>query len=229
MNTWNGDVINDIQFSITNHCNAACPQCHRTDINGLGTVDWLPVFSWSLDEFKTYLPIKELQKMKIINFCGTWGDPMMAKNIYEICEYIIKNSHCSIIIDTNGSMRSEEFWWNFGVMCGNRLTVNFAVDGCTQDMHEKYRRKTSLNKVLKNMEILSSTKAIAKVITIVFKHNENYLDKIKKMCLNYGAEDIQFIESNRFENDKFYFTNESVKIEWLERLSANGRSLVKSL
>ena len=184
MNTWNGDVINDIQFSITNHCNAACPQCHRTDINGLGTVDWLPVFSWSLDEFKTYLPIKELQKMKIINFCGTWGDPMMAKNIYEICEYIIKNSHCSIIIDTNGSMRSEEFWWNFGVMCGNRLTVNFAVDGCTQDMHEKYRRKTSLNKVLKNMEILSSTKAIAKVITIVFKHNENYLDKIKKKVYN---------------------------------------------
>ena len=168
MNTWNGDVINDIQFSITNHCNAACPQCHRTDTNGLGTVDWLPVFSWSLDEFKTYLPIKELQKMKIINFCGTWGDPMMAKNI-------------------------------------------------------------SLNKVLKNMEILSSTKAIAKVITIVFKHNENYLDKIKKMCLNYGAEDIQFIESNRFENDKFYFTNESGKKEWLERLSANGRSLVKSL
>ena len=79
------------------------------------------------------------------------------------------------------------------------------------------------------MEILSSTKAIAKVITIVFKHNENYLDKIKKMCLNYGAEDIQFIESNRFENDKFYFTNESGKKEWLERLSANGRSLVKSL
>ena len=56
---WNGDVINDIQFSITNHCNAACPQCNRTDINGLGTVDWLPVFSWSLDEFKTYLPIKD--------------------------------------------------------------------------------------------------------------------------------------------------------------------------
>ena len=49
------------------------------------------------------------------------------------------------------------------------------------------------------------------------------------MCLNYGAEDIQFIESNRFENDKFYFTNESGKKEWLERLSANGRSLVKSL
>ena len=88
MNTCNGDVINDIQFSITNHCNAACPQCHRTDTNGLGTVDWLPVFSWSLDEFKTYLPIKELQKMKIINFCGTWGDPMMAKNIYEICGLI---------------------------------------------------------------------------------------------------------------------------------------------
>ena len=37
-------------------CNAGCPQCHRTSVNGLGKQDWLPMVQWSLEEFKTAFP-----------------------------------------------------------------------------------------------------------------------------------------------------------------------------
>lgn len=42
-------------------------------------------------------------------FCGTWGDPMMAKDIYEITEYVLENSNAGISINTNGGMRDEDF------------------------------------------------------------------------------------------------------------------------
>ena len=48
--------INEVSIGITNFCNAGCPQCHRTNPNGLNTVDWLPLTSWSLDDFKSAFP-----------------------------------------------------------------------------------------------------------------------------------------------------------------------------
>ena len=41
-----------VDVAITNLCNARCPQCQRTDTNGLGTVKTLPLTTWSLNDFK---------------------------------------------------------------------------------------------------------------------------------------------------------------------------------
>ena len=51
---WPKKVFN-IFADITTHCNAGCPQCDRTNPNGLKKVDWLPLISWSLDDFKKAL------------------------------------------------------------------------------------------------------------------------------------------------------------------------------
>ena len=45
-----GELI--MWLDISTHCNAGCPQCHRTDVHGLGKADWLPLVQWSLDDFK---------------------------------------------------------------------------------------------------------------------------------------------------------------------------------
>lgn len=210
-------TINEVSIGITNYCNAGCPQCHRTNPEGLGTVDWLPLESWTLEQFKERF--SEFGSLRKIQFCGTWGDPVMAKDLELMVQHVMDNSNSDVEIVTNGSLRSEEWWWNLGKIGGHRLTVVFCVDGVTQEMHERYRRKTNLKKVLENMRVLSETRAIAKTYTVVFKHNEDYLDTIKSQNIAYGATECQFIHSNRdfMPDDKFEYRDEYGKKYVLER------------
>ena len=42
---------------ITTYCNASCPQCHRTNPDGLGKANWLPLLQWDIKTFKKYIHI----------------------------------------------------------------------------------------------------------------------------------------------------------------------------
>jgi MoaA/NifB/PqqE/SkfB family radical SAM enzyme len=208
---------------LSTYCNAGCPQCHRTEQKGgLGKVDWLPLVQWSLEEFKNAFPPKELKHIRRFKLCGTWGDPMMNKDIYDIVKYVMDNTlFTTVSIDTNGSIRNSDFWWDFGVMGGERLEVIFDIDGIDQAMHEKYRRFTSLEKVLDNMATFAQTRAIAKSQTILFKHNQDYKDDILKLVKSNGSTGHEFVISDRFEgkstiNGKRYFYGVENEKEYLE-------------
>lgn len=209
-----------IDVAVTNLCNARCPQCQRTDVNGLGTVKTLPLTTWSFDDFKRRFPISTLNHSKEYSFCGTWGDPLMAKDIDKMCHYIIDNSNANIIITTNGSIRKEDFYWNLGVYCGRRLSMVIDVDGINEEMHQKYRRGTSLKKSLAALRSLSQTKAIPLSQSIIFKHNEDYKDEIEQLALSNGSHYHQHYNSDRFDNlKKFWFLNEQGEKEFLEKTS----------
>lgn len=215
----------EIFVDLSTYCNAGCPQCHRTSTNNkLQKEEWLPLIQWSFDEFKKAFPedlIKEHTAM--FSICGTWGDPVMNKDIKEIIRYIVEtNNKVPINLDTNGSLRDEDWWWELGMIAGRSLRVVFAVDGSTQEMHEKYRRFTNLQKVLNNMKALSETNAIIEGHTILFKHNQDYVEDIKKLCLDNGARGYRVTQSDRFENRNstegkyFHFQNEKGEKETLE-------------
>jgi molybdenum cofactor biosynthesis enzyme MoaA len=218
-----------ISLDLSTYCNAACPQCHRTDPNGLGKVDWLPLIKWSLEDFKRQFPQNSMNSIKSFNICGTWGDPMMSKDIGKICKYIIDNSEADIQINTNGGMRTPVFYEDLGNYCKERLIVYFDVDGTTDEMHQKYRRGVDLQTVLDNMEALSSTPASTRAFVILFKHNENYVYDIKDMCRMYGAEHIHVIKSDRFlVNNKFEFINENGDTEVLEEITKNLNHIIEN-
>jgi MoaA/NifB/PqqE/SkfB family radical SAM enzyme len=163
-----------------------------------------------------------MQKITSMKFCGTWGDPVMAKDLLEICQYVIDNSKIKISLDTNGSIRDEKWWWNLGVICGERLRVVFAVDGIDQQMHEKYRRFTSLEKVLNHMSVLSQTYAEVTSQTIVFKHNQDYKEEIVSLVKKHGSILHEFVLSDRFDSEdvvdnKRFFINENNEKEYLEQ------------
>jgi MoaA/NifB/PqqE/SkfB family radical SAM enzyme len=218
---WNPNGIN-VFLDISTYCNAGCPQCHRTDPDKLGKAEWLPLIQWDLERFKSAFSIDEMKKIIHMKFCGTWGDPVMAKDLLEICKYVIDNSSIKIELDTNGSIRDEEWWWNLGVVCGKRLKVVFAVDGINQQMHEKYRRFTSLEKVLNHINVLSQTSARVHSQTIVFKHNQDYKKEITSLVKKYGSIQHGFVISDRFDyeyvvDNKRFFINENNEKEYLER------------
>ena len=243
---WLDSNIHEVTLAITNKCNAGCPQCHRTNPDGLKPVHWLPDQDWTLEQFKNAFPLEDLRKIDYLQFCGTWGDPVMNKDIFEMCEWIKSSAtdeqDCPTInIVTNGSMRDPDWWWELGATIGKKLEVHFAVDGITEEMHQKYRRRASLKRVLDNMEAIGNTMARVHAQTIVFKHNEEYMDEIHDLCKTHGAISTTFITSDRFKmdstqqfgnmgnGDRFKFVNAEGETEWLERSYVNGkRTVVRS-
>lgn len=225
---WDTNQLN-VFLDISTYCNAGCPQCHRTNSNGLGKEDWLPLIQWSVEEFKTAFPPEVLENIHRFKFCGTWGDPIMNKDILEIFEYISKQGPlCLISVDTNGSIRDEDFWWKLGCMFGTKLAVVFAIDGIDQKMHERYRRFTDLDKVLDNMHTLAQTDAMVQSQTILFQHNEDYKDEILKLVKEYGSKKHEFVISDRFHSGNTqHFIDDNGDDFTLTR--ANSKSLPKGV
>ena len=153
----------------------------------------------------------------------------MSKDIGKITKYIIDNSNAKVHINTNGGLRTPQWWEDLGNYCKDRLTVYFDVDGINNEMHQKYRRGVDLQIVLDNMEALSSTPAIPKAFVILFKHNQNYVYQIKDMCKMYGAKNVHIIKSDRFLLDnKFKFTNEDGEEEFLESITRDMNHIISN-
>jgi len=211
-------------IDLSTFCNASCPQCHRTNQGNIQEkVPWLPLVQTDLNLFKKRFSSGQLQLYKELVCCGTWGDPFMAKDIYEIAEYVLKHSYVYLTFNTNGAMRNEEFWFNFGSLNSKydqRMNVVFAIDGHTEEQHAKYRRNTSLKTVLNHMDAyMECPQSRCIVFTVVFEHNENDIDKIAQLAKEHGASRHHICPSNRFYNgpidqakgrqpDNFKFYNE---------------------
>ena len=215
-------MIQVADINLTNLCNARCPQCQRTSPFGLQTLKNLPLTTWSLLDFKNYFPKNSLDDIKEYSFCGTYGDPLMAKDIESIVYYIMDNSNAKVIITTNGSIRNEDFYTRLGEYCGRRLSFVIDVDGVDEQMHQKYRRGTSLKKSLSALKAISKTKAIPLSQTVLFKHNEMYENRIKQLAIKNGSKNHVSYPSGRFDDvhgddHTFNFINENGEADTLER------------
>jgi MoaA/NifB/PqqE/SkfB family radical SAM enzyme len=191
----------DVSLDVTTRCNAGCPQCHRTDPMGLNKASWLPDIHWTIEDFKKALPPEIMKDIYNFDFCGTWGDCLTNQDILPMVKYLRKNSpEASICINTNGSLRNEQFWWDLGVAGGKKLQVAFCVEGTTQEMHENYRQFTFLDKILANMDMLSNTPAKIRSQTLVWKHNEHCLPEIEKLCMDHGSMRHHFVATDRWNS-----------------------------
>ena len=219
-------------------CNAGCPQCHRTEAHwglwpengtlGIEKVGWLPLVQWDLKKFQQAFPVKSLDNYIKFEFCGTYGDPIMAKDLKDIVEYIFMNSvRSNVFINTNGGIRTERWWHELGMLGQfvnpdngwKRLNVMFDVDGINQEMHAKYRQKTNLEKIKQNIKAYCDAGADASVYVVVFKHNQDYMKEIEEMVRDLGVRgEVYFQESNRFHSDsKFKFIDEQGNEDTLEQ------------
>ena len=97
---------------------------------------------------------------------------MMNKDIMKIIKYILSsNNKTVVIVNTNESLRDEDWWWELGMISykyHHRLEVIFDIDGVTQEQHAKYRVGTELDKVLTHMKAFTESVSTAKCFTIVF-------------------------------------------------------------
>lgn len=218
-NFWNIDELSQMHIELTNACNAACPMCVRFYNNSPLIRPDLEIGQIFLKQFKQYFPPHIIKKCDLILFCGVHGDPCIAKDFLEICEYIQSVSeNTAVRVNTNGGMRNADWWKKLGELFSKNNNkhewhIVFSIDGL-EDTNHIYRRNVKWNSLIKNAQAFINAGGIAKWDFLIFKHNEHQIDEAKKL-----SESLDF---NEFIPKKALGVDNGKYLKPMPALNKNG-------
>jgi sulfatase maturation enzyme AslB (radical SAM superfamily) len=152
---------------------------------------------------KIFLP-EFLASIRDINFNGNLGDFGLAHDAPEIVQYFLNNSTAQIQIETNGSMRSPDWWAQFA---DPRIQILFALDGLA-DTHHLYRQDTDWHRIVANAQALISAGGRAVWKFIPFEHNRHQLDACRQLAKSMGFDRFEIRDHGRNRGPVFSRTGE---------------------
>ena len=199
-----------LHLEITNRCNAKCPMCRRTWMDP-APAD-LP-FSVIQDRFAEH-------KFDLIKYCGSNGDPLMAKDFLDFARFFSTRAK-EQLIHTNGCLRNKKFWKDLAKI--PNVKVSWGIDGTDQETHALYRVDTFLDRILENAKIFNDAGGISQWSFIKFRHNQYQVNGAKQLAYHYGFKEFEVIETRRFgfnNENVFTYERDGVTIN-LERPDGN--------
>jgi MoaA/NifB/PqqE/SkfB family radical SAM enzyme len=205
---FNLEELHKIEIELTTQCQAACPMCSR-NFHGLAKNPNVNKTSWTFDQFKSIITVDILRTVKVINFCGAYGDPLICKDILEICEYIKTHSNALVKIDTNGSVHNVN-WWKKLAKVLPKHEVIFGIDGFNEN-HKKHRIGTDFDKIIENAKAFITENGTAGARFISFDHNKDDFNNLKKFLLDIGFSFVFKINSDRFRSQSFSVVDKNQK------------------
>jgi len=185
--TWKNLPPTLLHIELSTFCNAACPLCPRF-YEGTDVVrPDLTLTQITLEKFKKYFPVDSIKQFTRILYCGTAGDPLMAKDCFDIFEYVHElNPSCYQIVHTNGGIRNAEFWTKMGNLFNHpKMMLVFSIDGL-EDTNHLYRRKVDWEALMNNVKTFISAGGNATWEFLVFRHNEHQIEQAKELAANTG-------------------------------------------
>ena len=169
-----------LHAEITSKCNAHCPACARNN-NGYGLRDGLILEDLNPIRFKTI--IDQLPKLKTLQLCGTYGDPVASAYIDDIIDQAI-DRNLEIRIHTNGSLKTANWWKKLAdKLVAQNHCVIFGIDGLDQ-VHEIYRQGTSFKKIIENAASFIDNGGQAEWQFLLFEHNQHQV----KECMAFSQQ-----------------------------------------
>jgi MoaA/NifB/PqqE/SkfB family radical SAM enzyme len=204
MTFWTKDNVIQVHAELSTFCNAACPSCPRF-ISGTKVLrPGLELQQITLEKFKKYFKEEFIKRSTQWLFCGTHGDPMMAKDAIEIFEYVYSiNPDVQMRINTNGGMRKEKDWHRLGKLSANvknKFTITFSIDGL-EDTNHLYRRQVDWHVLMNNVKAYIQAGGIATWDFLVYKHNEHQIQEAIKIAENLGFKEFTPKRALGFEYD----------------------------
>jgi MoaA/NifB/PqqE/SkfB family radical SAM enzyme len=152
----------------------------------------------SLDDFKANMPLEIWKTLKHIRFCGTYGDPLMHKNLLGFIEYIKEqSSNVAITINTNGGIRSTKWWSGLAKVLGPNDLVFFGIDGL-EDTNHLHRIDVDFTKVINNLTAFNRAGGRSVWSYIVFEHNEHQVEDARKLSEKLGCLRFKVKSTSRF-------------------------------
>ena len=187
------ETIEELHVEVTNKCNAACPMCDR-NIHGGVDRPGRGLSEWSLEDIKKVFT--GLPNLKFVYFCGTHGEPLASKNIFEAIK-AAKDTGARMEMFTNGSLKNKTWWEKLVSILDKNDRITFGVDGI--ETNHLYRQNTDINKILENMKICCGADVKVRWDYLVFKHNEHEMEKCKKIAKEMGVNNFRFRRTARFD------------------------------
>jgi MoaA/NifB/PqqE/SkfB family radical SAM enzyme len=185
--------IKSIQIEISTYCNSACPQCPRNYYGG-ATISTVPLYKWSLSEFKKIFSDEVLDQIEQVYFCGTYGDPMTNRAVLSMCQYLKKKSNIKVGIHTNGGVDNESM---YSALAQHVDFLAFGIDGL-EDTNHIYRRHVNWDRVIKNAQAFINAGGNAIWDYIVFEHNEHQVDTARELSKILGFQQFNVKQTSRF-------------------------------
>ena len=170
----------DYDFTISSHCNAACPSCKRYKSHNnpihFPNEPLHPGLNQIHMDFDIFKSIMErdihMFKDKIVTYEGEVGDPMVhphVKSFIDLGTKIFK----SLRVVTNGGIRTSKLFRDLGDTYKN-LEIMFSIDGLHDDLNGLYRRRVNTQKAIDNMIAFSESRFGSRTVSwqyIIFEHN----------------------------------------------------------
>lgn len=177
-------------------CTLRCPRCPRTEVP-----ESLLNRQLTLDFFQNQIGADVVRQIRKITFCGNDGDPVYCREFMEICMWLkTVNPDIHLVIITNGSYKTSEWWRSLGRVLDHRDEINWSIDGWDQHSNEQYRINSDW------AGIMSGIKAFGEVNTstyrvwaaIAFRFNQDQLDSMQIIAQAIGMDLFQITKSTRF-------------------------------
>jgi MoaA/NifB/PqqE/SkfB family radical SAM enzyme len=204
------NTVKWIHIELSSRCNAWCPSCPR-NVDGFKLVDGLIERDLSLVRLREI--VDTLPMLKTVQICGNYGDPIAAKNILEVLDFLISKKYF-IHIHTNGSLKTQEWWAELGNKIKNiEHLVFFALDGL-EDTHEIYRQGTNYNKIIDNANAFISNGGKAVWQFIPFAHNEHQIKEAFLLSKKLKFHSFKIIKNPRVNlNARHYKTGKLLNLK----------------
>lgn len=185
--SWQTEPVTLLHIELSTHCNAACPLCMRYYNSSTIVRPDLNLTSISLEQFKKYFTATFLSTLKRIMYCGTMGDPLMAKDCYDIIQYVNEiNPNCQQTFHTNGGIREKIFWSKMGELFSKpNMKLIFSIDGL-EDTNHIYRRNVVWSKLINNADTFIKAGGQATWEYLVFDHNDHQVELAKELSVAMG-------------------------------------------
>ena len=194
------DNLNTINVELTNYCNAACPMCARFKWDGELNKEKVNSVHTSLSLIKNKIPTKVIKQLKRFYSVGTYGDPLMNPECFQIYEWIkMHNENCELEMHSNGGGRSTDFWSALGSL---GVEVMFGIDGLA-DTNHLYRRNVQWDTLIKNVKVFIKAGGIARWKYIIFKHNEHQIDEARTLSKELGFKNFGPVFSDRWKESNW--------------------------